>query len=184
METELVFVVHTFEPDQSLIVPFVCQRCASSCCTKLSPTFTKDELIRVCDKLNFDFESFKSSYVISEVSGAFRLKKPCPFVKDGNVCTIYEDRPKGCRYFPFSEVYWSKCIGLRKLKNLLLELCSGFSYYIEKRIFPDPRTNETMYDYLKTLPPLGGLLLKRIKQKQKQNVEYEFIFNELIYDWI
>lgn len=47
---------------------------------------------------------FINSYLFVDSEGDYVLKsKPCPFLGEGNLCSIYEERPSDCHRFPYTD---------------------------------------------------------------------------------
>jgi len=73
--------------------PCTVHRCCE-CCKETEMTLTEEDLQRIKDQGYNDF------YFIND--GYFQLRNVngrCYFLKDGR-CSIYENRPDGCRYYP------------------------------------------------------------------------------------
>ena len=85
-DRKLDSLVH--EVARSVAAEIDCTQCAN-CCRAMSLTVGGKELARLARRLGVSNEECKT-----------RMKQiPCPFL-DGNLCTIYEERPKECRDFP------------------------------------------------------------------------------------
>ena len=66
------------------------------CCLETEMTLSEDDITRI-EKLGYQIEAF-----LEEKDGFMTLKnvdKKCIFLKN-NVCSIYESRPQGCRFYP------------------------------------------------------------------------------------
>lgn len=78
-----------------------CLSCAN-CCKTMSPTYTKQDLIRISSHVNMGVDAFKEKYLYKDRTGDWLNKKtPCQFLnlKD-NKCSIYAVRPRDCSGFP------------------------------------------------------------------------------------
>ncbi|MEW6584610.1 MAG: YkgJ family cysteine cluster protein [Nitrospirota bacterium] len=93
-------------------------KCFTRCCSEINILLTPYDIVRMKKRLGMTSDEFLDKYTIMDVeektSHPFvRLrmldseKKPCPFVTpDG--CTIYEDRPANCRYYPIGQASMRK----------------------------------------------------------------------------
>ncbi len=77
-----------------------CRTC-SACCTHLEAGLSENEIHRLAALKNRNTEEFLAEETAQEyISGTvFLSKKPCIFL-DKCDCSIYSDRPDGCRNFP------------------------------------------------------------------------------------
>jgi Fe-S-cluster containining protein len=56
---------------------------------------------RLARRLGVKPEALKRKHVRRAEDGALVFnRQPCPFL-EGNICTVYEDRPQACRDYPF-----------------------------------------------------------------------------------
>jgi Fe-S-cluster containining protein len=88
---------------------FACTKCGN-CCTG-SPGFTwvsEDEIDRLSVRLGLDREAFIRKYTRSvwrqgeeRRSLVEHRRGDCVFWVSGTGCTVYEDRPRQCRTWPF-----------------------------------------------------------------------------------
>lgn len=86
------------------------KKCYTHCCSDLNLLLTPYDIIRLKNRLGLTCDQFLAIYTKPELLARTRLpvvtlkmlddeQKSCPFVRpDG--CTIYEDRPVTCRYYP------------------------------------------------------------------------------------
>lgn len=151
----LVWTLRIIEPRADIVIPFICQRCGN-CCTKTVSTWTKSE-----------FERKKKSIPPQEIVGSsptYKIRQPCIFLKPGNFCSIYDQRPFGCKVFPWGEYSPKNCPGFQRTKTILVEFGKGFSCFNEKRIFPDPFTGETLKEYLIGLAPIDAYPWERMNR--------------------
>lgn len=80
-----------------------CLDCAA-CCKNYSPRFTGPDIRRIAGRLKMKETVFISTYLFADADGDYVLqKKPCSFLGEDNFCSIYEDRPKDCRRFPYTD---------------------------------------------------------------------------------
>jgi uncharacterized protein len=78
-----------------------CLSCAN-CCKTMSPTFTRQDLIRISAHIGMSVEEFKLKYLYKDKQGDWINKsQPCQFLNlSDNKCSIYSVRPKDCSGFP------------------------------------------------------------------------------------
>jgi uncharacterized protein len=78
-----------------------CLSCAN-CCKTMSPTYTKQDLIRISAHVGMTTDQFKAKYLYKDNQGDWINKKqPCQFLNpDDNKCSIYAIRPRDCAGFP------------------------------------------------------------------------------------
>lgn len=78
-----------------------CLSCAN-CCKTMSPTYTKQDLIRISAHVGMTVDAFKEKYLYKDRIGDWLNKKqPCQFLNlDDNKCSIYAVRPRDCSGFP------------------------------------------------------------------------------------
>ena len=79
-----------------------CLGCGN-CCRSLQIVVDDKDIRRLSKRLKMTPAAFARSYVGLADDGTmfFAQSPPCPFLGDGNACTVYEDRPKACRDFPY-----------------------------------------------------------------------------------
>jgi Fe-S-cluster containining protein len=91
---------------------FGCLRCGG-CCSGFSGTVrvTDDEISTLARRLDLPEAAFRNSYTRSVGGGVISLiekeNKDCIFFDKEQGCTVYEDRPRQCRTWPFwrSNIY-------------------------------------------------------------------------------
>lgn len=108
-----------------------CLQCAN-CCKNYSPRFKTTDIKRIAKHLRMKESVFIDTYLVVDEEGDFVVKsRPCPFLGEGNLCSIYEERPSDCRRFPYTDedvIYKRQQL---TLKN------SGFcpiTYYVLERL--------------------------------------------------
>lgn len=85
-------------------------RCFTACCSNVNIVLPPYDLLRIRKRLGITTEEFFEKYAAVEILAKTLLpvvtikmrddeKKSCPFVTPEG-CTIYEDRPNICRYYP------------------------------------------------------------------------------------
>ncbi len=78
-----------------------CLSCAN-CCTKMSPTFTAEDVKRIAAHFKVTPKQFREKWLYKDDVGDWNnVNQPCQFLnlKD-NKCSIYEIRPVDCAGFP------------------------------------------------------------------------------------
>lgn len=85
--------------------------CFTSCCRDINIMLTPYDIITMKNKMGIDSAEFLALYTEPNILEKTDLpvvsmrmldddRKSCPFVRDGEGCIIYEDRPTICRYYP------------------------------------------------------------------------------------
>ncbi|MDL2269064.1 YkgJ family cysteine cluster protein [Desulfosarcina sp. OttesenSCG-928-A07] len=85
--------------------------CFTLCCRDIDIVLTPYDIIRLKNRLGLPSDEFLSIYTEPHLLEKTDLpmvtlklmdddKKSCPFVRDGEGCIIYADRPTSCRYYP------------------------------------------------------------------------------------
>jgi Fe-S-cluster containining protein len=72
-----------------------CKECGN-CCRSLELEFTEPELHTIAKSMEQSIDEFKKRFVVEGIM------KPC-LALQGNLCSIYEDRPDVCRSYPHLE---------------------------------------------------------------------------------
>ena len=91
-----------------------CTTCAN-CCRTMGMTVDSEDVARLAGRLGLSMDEFEVRYVSIEHGEKLITQTPCPFL-NGYLCSVYEDRPKDCREFPYldKEDIRSRPIGLIK----------------------------------------------------------------------
>lgn len=107
-------------------LPFQCSQCGD-CCTG-APGFVwlnKAEIAALAKRLNVDEATFESQYVMQvgiRKSLAERENGDCVlFDSEKRCCTVYEDRPRQCRTWPF----WDSNLKNPESWAATCEVCPG-----------------------------------------------------------
>lgn len=113
-----------------------CTKCAN-CCKKLEPGLDDKEISILAQKRNMSPESFRSSFVGYDGDACFLKTKPCMFL-NGEVCSIYHQRPAACAGYPhldgkdmkFKRSLWSNYLVCPIVFNVIEQLKATlhFSY--------------------------------------------------------
>ncbi len=78
-----------------------CTTCAN-CCRTLHVVVDAADIARLAGRLRNTAAHFERKYVVMSEDGTKELRNsPCVFLGSDNRCTVYEDRPKACRDFPY-----------------------------------------------------------------------------------
>ncbi len=99
MKSEFTFACHKDVP------------CFTRCCRGIDIMLTPYDILTMRKKLGITSEQFLSTFTRPQILEKADMpvvtlkllddeKKSCPFVEDHTGCTIYEDRPTTCRYYP------------------------------------------------------------------------------------
>ena len=85
--------------------------CFTECCRGINIILTPYDIIQLKNRLSLSSREFLAIYTEPHLLEKTDLpmvtlklldddRKSCPFVKDGEGCIIYQDRPSSCRYYP------------------------------------------------------------------------------------
>jgi Fe-S-cluster containining protein len=77
-----------------------CRQCGN-CCKVFRPMLKEKDINRLVTRLEIPKQDFITAYLVGyKNSGEYSFKlTPCPFLVD-NACSVYSDRPDGCRLYP------------------------------------------------------------------------------------
>jgi len=119
-------IPEAFMPDMSAVDPvqltresrfrFRCHKgisCFTKCCSNIDIMLTPYDIVALKKRLGITSEEFLEKYTHTKTEGkaAFPLiylrmnkdeTRSCPFVS-AEGCTVYEDRPANCRYYPIGQ---------------------------------------------------------------------------------
>lgn len=97
-----------------------CLSCGN-CCRSLQIVVDDADIRRLATRLGMTAREFSRKYVAVGEGRTkyFRDSPPCPFLGEGNACTVYEDRPQACRDYPYLH---ESNIATRSL--MMIESCS------------------------------------------------------------
>ncbi|MCK7513064.1 MAG: YkgJ family cysteine cluster protein [Desulfobacterales bacterium] len=110
--------------------------CFTKCCNNIKILLTPYDIIRLKKRLGISSGEFLTDYTYVEVEDKtshpfvfLKMKndedKKCPFVTTEG-CTIYEDRPANCRYYPVGQA------SLKKLDTTIDEVITQEFYFFVK----------------------------------------------------
>ncbi|MDJ0783095.1 MAG: YkgJ family cysteine cluster protein [Desulfosarcinaceae bacterium] len=85
--------------------------CFTKCCRGINIILTPYDVIRLKNRLGLSSEEFLAIYTVPHLLEKTDLpvvalkmlddeQESCPFVRDGEGCILYDDRPTTCRYYP------------------------------------------------------------------------------------
>jgi Fe-S-cluster containining protein len=95
-DDQLMAVVHRLTEDVTNRAD--CTACAN-CCRQLNPSLDEEDTRRLARALDVDVPSLQATYLQLGKQGQWQLPAPCPLL-DGNLCLVYDARPKACRDYP------------------------------------------------------------------------------------
>lgn len=89
-----------FQLDKEISPQIDCTQCGN-CCRSLLISVEKSDRVRLSQHLGIDEQMFTEKYLekSSESDEAIFNAIPCHFL-NGNMCSVYEARPKACAEFP------------------------------------------------------------------------------------
>ncbi len=109
-----------------------CLTCAN-CCKNYSPRFKMPDIKRIAKRLRMKESDFILTYLKMDEDGDYVVQSsPCPFLGDDNYCSIYEDRPRDCYRYPYTDEDV-----LIKQPNLTVKnatICPAVYYVMEKLV--------------------------------------------------
>jgi Fe-S-cluster containining protein len=81
-----------------------CKRCAN-CCYKIGPAFRPYEINDFAQSLGLTTDSLIEQYLKWDPTESIyeARSKPCPFLGEDQLCTVYEHRPESCRQYPHTD---------------------------------------------------------------------------------
>src|SRR6185437_13006938 len=78
-----------------------CKECGN-CCRSLEIVMNKEDLAVMAKAKSEATENFNAKFTFVDDDGDRLLKPPCPML-NGNLCSIYDQRPETCQTFPHLE---------------------------------------------------------------------------------
>lgn len=107
-----------------------CLACAN-CCKNYSPRFKMPDIKRIAKHLRMKESDFILTYLKMDEDGDYVVQSsPCPFLGADNYCSIYDDRPRDCYRYPYTDEDV-----LIKQPNLTVKnatICPAVYYVMEK----------------------------------------------------
>jgi len=79
-----------------------CTKCAN-CCKVMDVVIDDADIKRLAARFKMPVRQFEQLHVRLDQNDneKYFSSKPCQFLGDNNICTVYDDRPQACRDFPF-----------------------------------------------------------------------------------
>jgi Fe-S-cluster containining protein len=109
-----------------------CLSCAN-CCKTMTPTFNKQDLLRISAHFNMTVVEFQDKWLKRERGGArdwLNKTEPCQFLNlADNKCSIYEVRPADCAGFPHLSKKFKDYVHIHKQN---VEYCPATYKLVEK----------------------------------------------------
>lgn len=80
-----------------------CLQCAN-CCRNYSPRFKMPDIKRIARHLRMKESQFIDKYLYLDADGDYVVQSsPCPFLGADNKCSIYDERPRDCARYPYTD---------------------------------------------------------------------------------
>jgi uncharacterized protein len=80
-----------------------CLKCAN-CCKTISPAMNERDIRRMAAAMKLKVSEFSANFLYLDEEGDYVFQQtPCPFLSDGNLCSVYEYRPRACREYPHTD---------------------------------------------------------------------------------
>ena len=91
------------EAHENVFARIDCLECAN-CCTSIPPMVNETDARRISKALGMKVSQFKKEYLTYDDDDDMVMNQsPCPFLGEGNMCSIYDVRPKACRQYPHTD---------------------------------------------------------------------------------
>ncbi|MBI3818528.1 MAG: YkgJ family cysteine cluster protein [Planctomycetes bacterium] len=137
---------------------FGCNRCGNCCSNQSGFVWIEpDELEPMARRLQMTVEAFARRFV-RRVDGRFSLIEQngsCSLLRNKNECSVYDDRPRQCREFPF----WPSILDGGESYNNARELCPGIHEV------PPPARREAAYADLREFYKSADARIGALKPK-------------------
>ena len=167
-------------------INFKCKRC-NSCCKDSNIRVSPYDILRICKRLEISSVEFhkKYSYIMFDsenknlLTCMLQTTPKCPFLEEQG-CTIYEDRPFGCRVYPVGIVPLFDGKTLTKTFKILKN-CSGIGLGQELQL-QDYQKNQNI-DEIDIYDPWIKFKIACINKKLPQDNEFYSKFLALCYDF-
>ena len=142
MEKYLCYILRR-RHSYSVIIPFICQKCGRCCITgdQWGDLFLQRARVHLgYPNTHLGFLRFIKETGLGEVvRDGFRLSigETCPFLTKEKLCSIYPERPDGCKVYPLKAdfgVHGVKCPGYSRICHIVSKIrqgiiCSRISEY-------------------------------------------------------
>lgn len=76
-----------------------CTTCGN-CCIKMTPTYTKEDIIRISSHFGISSSQFIKKWLKKSEGDYVNIHLPCQFLDEHKLCSIYDIRPFDCAAFP------------------------------------------------------------------------------------
>ncbi|MEI7675466.1 MAG: YkgJ family cysteine cluster protein [Bacteroidales bacterium] len=107
-----------------------CLDCGN-CCKTLSPAMTHLDVIRISKALRIKAQDVEDKYLKMDEDDDYVFRSmPCPFLREDNYCSIYENRPKACREYPHTNR--KKFYQIRQLTLTNAETCPAVGEILKR----------------------------------------------------
>ena len=158
-------------PEKSSVIPkvltpettikFRCHKgisCFNACCKHADITLTPYDIIRLKQRTGQSSQEFLKQYTVpfqmdADGTPGIKLRTTeegaCLFMKEQEGCTIYEDRPTSCRYYPLGNLAMKKADAGHETQHFVLvqeEHCKGHEEDRPIKI-QDYRAEQGLEDY-------------------------------------
>lgn len=80
-----------------------CLQCGN-CCRTVKPIYQQKDIVKLAKRFNCRPIVWEREYTdVDDDNDRIAKTAPCPFIADDNYCIYYEDKPKYCRDFPYTD---------------------------------------------------------------------------------
>jgi len=95
-----------------------CVAC-NHCCRTLQVVVDRKDIARLAKRFGVPADHFAEEHVDTAPDGVQHLRsQPCPSLGNDGACTVYEDRPKACRDYPYVDTPRFRTRSLTILENV------------------------------------------------------------------
>jgi len=87
---------------RAIVEPAIDCIACNHCCRTLQVVVDRRDIARLASRLETTPADFTATHVDTAPDGVQHLRRrPCPFLGPDGACTVYEDRPRACRDYPY-----------------------------------------------------------------------------------
>ena len=80
-----------------------CLQCGN-CCRHMQPIFQQKDIAKMAKRFHCRPIVWEKEYLeVDEDNDRIMKSAPCPFIAEDNYCIYYEDKPKYCRDYPYTD---------------------------------------------------------------------------------
>ncbi|MBA3647988.1 MAG: YkgJ family cysteine cluster protein [Chitinophagales bacterium] len=80
-----------------------CLKCAN-CCKTTGPRLVNRDIDRLANHFHIRPSEFTEKFLRTDEDSDYVFKTmPCPFSKEDNYCSVYENRPNACQQYPHTQ---------------------------------------------------------------------------------